>query len=121
MEKLEEMTGTATTNVMPSFVFLNFGPESQSAVGSTQDLGTDYSNTKKKKVAHDNFELDENGGAFSKRVENLWEKEKLRDKTKSPVRKVFSDICTVDMLTLNKGLFGKTFQVCGHYCYEPIT
>ena len=114
MEKLEEMTGIATTNGMPSVVFLNFGPEPQSAVGSTQDLGTDYSNIEK--VAQDNFELDENGGVFSKRVENLWEKEKLRGKTKSPVCTVFSNICTVDMLTLNKGLFGKTFQVCGCYC-----
>ena len=72
MEKLEEMTGIATMNDVPSVVFLNFGPEPQSAVGSTQDLGTDYSNIKM--FARYNFELDENGGAFSKRVENLWER-----------------------------------------------
>ena len=58
-------------------------------------MGTDYSNIKK--FAHGNFELDENGGAFSKRVENLWEKEKLRGKTKTLLRTVVSNICTVDM------------------------
>ena len=87
MEKLEVMTGIATMNDVPCVIFLNFGPEPQSAVGSTQDFGTDYSNIKK--FAHNNFELDENGGAFSKRVENLWDKEKLLSETKSPVRSVF--------------------------------
>ena len=33
--------------------------------------------TKLKKFADDNFKLSENGGKFSKRVETLWEKEKL--------------------------------------------
>ena len=75
MEDLEEMTAIATINDVPSIVFLNFHPEPQSTVGSTQDLGTGYFNIKKK-FAHDNFELDENGRVFSKRVENLWEMEK---------------------------------------------
>ena len=45
MKKLEEMrTGIAAINDVPSVVFLNF--------------------------AHNNFKLDENGGEFSKRVEN---------------------------------------------------
>ena len=57
---------------MPSVVFLNFGAEPQSAVGSIQELRTDYS--KMKKVGHDNIKLDETGGYFSKRVENTVEK-----------------------------------------------
>ena len=57
---------------LASIVFLNFGVEPQSTVGSIQELRTDYS--KKKKVGHDNIELDETGGDFSKRVENTVEK-----------------------------------------------
>ena len=73
---------------MPSVVFLNFGAEPQSAVGSIQDLRTDYS--KIKKVG--NFKLDESGGEFSKGVETLWKKENLHRKTKSPFPTVFSNI-----------------------------
>ena len=47
MEKLEVMTGIATMNDVPCVVFLKFGPEPQSAVGTTQNLGTDYSNIKR--------------------------------------------------------------------------
>ena len=54
MKKLEEMhTGIATLNDVPSVVsFLNF--------------------------AHNNFKLDENGGEFSKTVENITETEIAR-------------------------------------------
>ena len=65
-------TGIATVNDVTVVVFLNFGPES--AVGSIQYLITDYSKTKK--MAHDNFKLDETGGEFSMRVETLWKKGK---------------------------------------------
>ena len=68
MEKLEEMTGIATPNVMPNVVFSKFGAEPYSAVGSTQDFRTDYS--KMKMFGHNNFELEENAAAFSKRVES---------------------------------------------------
>ena len=51
-------TGIATINDLP-----------QSAVGSIQDLRTDYCKMKKR-FAHDNFNLDENGGEFSKEVAN---------------------------------------------------
>ena len=57
---------------MRSVVFLNFGAEPQCAVGSLQDLRTDYS--KMKKVGQDNFKLDDTGGDFSKWVENTMEK-----------------------------------------------
>ena len=40
-------TGVATINDVPSVVFLNFGVEPQSAVGSIQDLRTDYSKMNK--------------------------------------------------------------------------
>ena len=42
---------------LASVVFLNFGAEPQSTVGSIQELRTDYSNMKKK-VGHVNIELD---------------------------------------------------------------
>ena len=57
---------------MPSVIFLDFGAEPQRAVGSIQELRTDYS--KMKKVGHDNIKLDETGGDFSKRVENTVKK-----------------------------------------------
>ena len=58
---------------LASVAFLNFGAEPQSTVGSIQELRTDYSKMKKK-VGHDNIELDETGSDFSKRVENTVEK-----------------------------------------------
>ena len=61
-----------TKSDVPSVVFLNFGAEPQSAVGSTQESRTDHS--KMKKVGHDNFKLHETGGDFSKRVVNTVEK-----------------------------------------------
>ena len=70
---------------MPNVVFLNFGAEPESAVGSIQELRTDYSKI-------DNFKLDETGGDFSKRVVTRWKKEKLRRKTKSPFSTVFFQI-----------------------------
>ena len=57
---------------VPSVVLLNFGAEPQSAVGSIQELRTNYS--KMKKFGHDNFKLDVTGGDFSKWVENTVEK-----------------------------------------------
>ena len=79
MDKLEEMrTGKATINDVPMvifffFFFFNFGAELQSAVGSTQDRRTDDKRTdysKIKEFAHDYLKLDDNGGEFSKWVEN---------------------------------------------------
>ena len=65
-----------------------------------------------KKLAPDNFKLDETGGDFSKRVENTVEKEKLRRKTKSPFPTVFLNICTVE--TLKQGLvWEKSFRFVG--------
>ena len=59
---------------MPSVQFLNFDAKPQSAVGSIQDLRTDYSKIKKKS-AQDNFKPDdETGGEFSRMVENTVEK-----------------------------------------------
>ena len=71
---------------MPSVIFLNFAAEPQSAVGSTQELRTDYS--KMKKLAHYNFKLDETGVEFSKRVENTVEKG------------VFKYLCCINVKTM---------------------
>ena len=67
-------TRVATINDVPGVVFLNFGVEPQRAVWSIQDLRTDYSKMIKKKLAHDNFKLDETGGELSKMVESTVEK-----------------------------------------------
>ena len=78
---------------MPSVVFLNFGAEPQSAVGSIKELRTDYSKMKKK-LDKTIFKVDETDGDFSKRVENTVEK--LLRKTKSSFPTVFLNICTVE-------------------------
>ena len=91
MEKLEEMTGIATINEAPSIVFLNFGAKTQSIVGNTKDLRTDYSDIKSScTLTILNFM--KMAGGFSKRVENLWEKDKLCCKNKSPFCTVLSNI-----------------------------
>ena len=104
---------------MSNVVFLNFGAEPQNAVGSIQELRTDYSKMKKKNT-HEHFKLDETGGYFSKRVENTLEK---------------GDIALYDQISIshcvfkyfylqkrkNKGLFRIFFHFCGSYSQEPIT